>query len=165
MTVTESRTWTDQERIELQRACVKEHLALENAHQKDRVLAETFATEGVFYDVVPGHAHMEGLEQVQDFYDALFATFPDIHIEITHQYDVVGCCILEGKVTGTHSAEFAGVPASGNFASFPFAAMYIFGDDPNKLIAERAYWDNDLLIRQFKGETAPQTDYPWDQGK
>ena len=101
MTASTTKTWTDQERVELQRKCVADHLALENAHEKDRVLAETFATEGVFYDVVPGHAHMEGLEQVQGFYDALFATFPDIHITITHQYDVPGCCVLEGKVTGT----------------------------------------------------------------
>ncbi len=26
---------------------------------------------------------------------------------------------------------------------------------PDKLIAERAYWDNDSLIRQMKGEKVP----------
>lgn len=162
---TATRTWTDTERIELQRKCVAHHLALENAGDKERVLAETFATEGVFYDVVPANVRLDGIEQVSGFYDALFATFPDIRITITHEYDVPGCCVREGKVSGTHSAEFAGLPASGNPASFPLCDMYIFGDDPNKLVAERAYWDNDVLIRQFRGETAPQPDYLWDSGK
>ena len=163
MTATTAR-WTDQERVELQKKLVDEHLALENAHRKDEVLS-TFAADGVFYDVVPGSAHLSGHEEVQGFYDALFATFPDITITINHEYDVPGCCVREGVVTGTHSAEFAGVPASGNFVSFPFCGMYIFGDDPTKLIAERAYWDNDLLIRQFKGEAAPESSYPWESGQ
>ncbi len=121
---------TDQERVDLQRQCVAEHVALENDQQLDRVLKETFVQDGsAFYDVAPGLAHFDGLEGVTGFYELLFATLPDIHIEITHEYDVPGCCVREGTVTGTHSAEFAGVPASGNFIAFPFAAMYLFGED------------------------------------
>jgi predicted ester cyclase len=156
--------YTDQERIELQRKCVAEHVRLENAHELDRVLEETFVHDGTaFYDVAPGRAHFDGMQGVSDFYELLFATLPDIHIEITHEYDVPGCCVLEGTVTGTHSAEFAGVPASGNFVAFPFAAMYIFGDDPTKLVAERAYWDNDGLIKQFRGEEKAVVEMPWDK--
>jgi steroid delta-isomerase-like uncharacterized protein len=158
-------TITDTERIAIQVATVARHLEMENAGMTDTVMAETFATEGVFYDVVPAGAHFEGVEAVQGFYDVLFATLPDIKIVMTHEYDVVGCCVREGYVTGTHSAEFAGVPASGNFVSFPFCAMYIFGDDPTKLIAERAYWDNENLVAQFKGEAPAVTDYPWNTGK
>lgn len=157
---------TDRERIELQRKCVAEHVAMENAHQLDRVIEETFVKDGsAFYDVAPGLAHFEGLDGVQEFYDMLFGTLPDIHIEMTHEYDVPGCCVREGYVTGTHSAEFAGVPASGNFIAFPFAAMYIFGDDPTKLMAERAYWDNDGLIRQMRGEEKAATTTPWANSK
>ena len=163
--MTSVMTYTDQERIELQRKCVQEHIALENAPTKDiqNVLDKTFATEGVFYDVVPGNAgRLEGLDGVVGFYEMLFATLPDIHIEITHQYDVPGCCALEGVVTGTHSAEFNGIPASGRFISFPFAAMYIFADDPTKLVAERAYWDNAMLNEQMRGEAEAVTEYVWD---
>lgn len=153
---------TDQERVALQAKCVAEHVALENAHELDRVLAETFVQDGTaFYDVAPGLAHFDGMEGVAGFYDMLFSTLPDIHIEMTHSYDVPGCCVREGVVTGTHSAEFAGVAASGRFIAFPFAAMYLFGDDPTKLVAERAYWDNDGLIRQFKGEAEAVTEMPW----
>jgi steroid delta-isomerase-like uncharacterized protein len=160
-----AKTYTDEERIKLQRECVAEHIALENAATKDihTVLEKTFAKDGVFYDVVPGNAgRLEGLDGVVGFYEMLFATLPDMQITVTHQYDVPGCCILEGIVTGTHSAEFSGVPASGRFISFPFAAIYIFGEDPTKLVAERAYWDNEMLVAQMKGEAEPVTSYVWD---
>ena len=156
-----AKTYTDTERVELQRKTTAEHLALENEHRMDEVL-KTFADEGVFYDVVPGVAHIDGMEGVIGFYEMLFSVFPDIAIKITHSYDVPGCCVREGVVTGTHSAEFAGVPASGNFISFPFCAMYIFADDPTKLLAERAYWDNEGIIKQMKGEETANPDVPWD---
>ncbi|KAF0957838.1 ester cyclase [Rhodococcus sp. T7] len=162
MTASVTKKWTDAERIEAQRQCVEHHVALENAGEQSRVLKETFATEGVFYDVVPGVTHFEGLQGVADFYDMLFSVLPDMHIKVTHTYDVPGCCVREGVVTGTHSAEFAGVPASGKFISFPFCGLYIFGDDPTKLIAERAYWDNDGLFRQMRGEEDASQGTPWD---
>lgn len=155
-----AKTYTDAERVELQRATTAEHLALENEHRMDDVL-KTFADEGVFYDVVPGMSHIEGMEGVVGFYEMLFGVFPDIAISVTHSYDVPGCCVREGVVTGTHSAEFAGVPASGNVVSFPFCAMYIYGDDPTKLLAERAYWDNEGIVAQMKGEITASAVMPW----
>jgi predicted ester cyclase len=91
-----------------------------------------------------------------DWYDTLQSVLPDLNIQITNEYDVVGCCLREGTASGTHSAEFAGVKATGRQISFEFIALYIFDHNhPDKLLAERAYWDNDALIKQMKGETAP----------
>jgi predicted ester cyclase len=160
-----TRTWTDAERIAKQRETVALHISLENEQAQQRVLEETFAKQDVFYDVVPGVSHLEGIEGVEGFYDMLFSTLPDIHIRITHEYDVPGCCIREGVVTGTHSAEFLGVPASGNFLSFAFCGMYLFGDDPTRLVAERAYWDNDGLIKQCRGEEKGNPEMPWGDPK
>ena len=167
MTATETsfNNWTTQDRIAAQRKCVDQHVALENAHEVERVISETFATEGVYYDVVPGMAHFDGLGGIADFYDLLFRVLPDIHIKMTHEYDVPGYSIREGVVTGTHSAEFAGVPASGNTVVFPFCGIYIFGDDPTRLIAERAYWDNDGVGRQMRGESTSGADMPWHKTK
>ena len=76
--------------------------------------------------------------------------------ENAHEYDVPGCSIREVTARGTHSAEFAGVPASGHYVSFEVCALCIFDEqEPDKLIAERAYWDNDGLLRQLKGESVP----------
>ena len=58
--------------------------------------------------------------------------------------------------TGTHSLEFAGVNPEGRHLAWEAAVFYIFDpEQPDKLIAERAYWDNDALIKQMKGEECP----------
>jgi hypothetical protein len=58
--------------------------------------------------------------------------------------------------SGTHSAEFAGIPASGRHVVWEAIALYIFDDEePDKLVGERAYWDNDALMKRMRGEEAP----------
>ena len=163
-----STSWTYEERIRAQRACVDLHVKLENAHEIDRILPDTFARDGIYYDVVPGIVHYEGasgVQSIRDFYDLLFGFLPDIHITYSHEYDVPGYCIREGVVTGTHSAEFAGIAASGRSIVLPFCGIYIFGDDPTRLISERAYWDNDGLMRQMRGELVCSADLPWHHTK
>jgi steroid delta-isomerase-like uncharacterized protein len=146
-------TLPDQERIAAQRRTVKEHTDAENTHEYDRVNATFVQDSRAYYEIVPGGAHFDGIEGVESFYELLDRVLPDLQWKVTHEYDVPGCSIREGTASGTHSAEFAGVPASGNFVSFEVCALYIFDEEqPDKLIAERAYWDNDSLIRQMKGD-------------
>jgi predicted ester cyclase len=147
---------TDEERIAAQRRTVKLHMDAENSHEYDIVNKTFVQDERAYYQVAAGAGEFEGIKGVEEFYDLLDKVLPDLTWTVTHEYDVVGCSIREGTATGTHSYEFAGVPASGNFVSFEVCALYIFDEqEPDKLIAERAYWDNDALIRQFKGETTP----------
>jgi predicted ester cyclase len=81
---------------------------------------------------------------------------PDLHIEVTHSYDVPGCSLREMTASGTHSAEFAGIPPTGRHVTWEAIALYIFDDqEPDKLIGERAYWDNDALMKRMRGEEAP----------
>jgi predicted ester cyclase len=149
-------TMSDQERIEAQRRTVARHMEAENTHDYD-VVNQTFVQdERAYYQVAPGAGQFHGIRGVEEFYELLDKVLPDLTWSVTHEYDVVGCSIREGVATGTHSHEFAGVPASGNVVSFEVCALYIFDEkEPDKLIAERAYWDNDSLIRQFKGEKTP----------
>lgn len=152
-------TWTDEQRIEAQRATVKRHMDAENTHEYDIVNKTFVQDDRAYYQVAAGGVSFEGIKGVEEFYELLDKVLPDLTWTVTHEYDVVGCSIREGTATGTHSFEFAGVPASGNFVSFEVCALYIFDEEePDKLIAERAYWDNDALIRQFKGEATPKLD-------
>lgn len=149
-------TLTDQERIEAQRRTVAEHMQAENDHEYDRVNATFVQDDRAYYQVAAGGAQWDGIRGVEEFYVLLDNVLPDLTWTVTHEYDVPGCSIREGTASGTHSFEFAGVPASGNFVSFEVCALYIFDEqEPDKLIAERAYWDNDALIKQLKGEQAP----------
>jgi steroid delta-isomerase-like uncharacterized protein len=149
-------TLTDSERIAIQRTVVAEHLAAENAHEYDRVNATFVQADRAYYEIAAGGAHFDGIDGVSGFYQLLDAVLPDLEVICTHEYDVPGCSIREVTARGTHSAEFAGVPASGNYVSFEVCALYIFDEqEPDRLIAERAYWDNAGLIRQLNGEHVP----------
>jgi hypothetical protein len=146
----------DRERIELQRRTVAEHLRAEADHEYERVNATFVQHPRAYYEIVPGGVHFDGPEGVAGFYELLDKVLPDLDVTVTHEYDVPGCSIRELTATGTHSFEFAGVPASKNFVSFEVCALYIFDEEePGKLLAERAYWDNDSLIRQMNGESVP----------
>src|SRR5690349_374266 len=149
-------TLNDAERIAIQRTVVAEHLAGENEHDYAKVNATFVQADRAYYEIAAGGAHFDGIEGVKGFYELLDSVLPDLDVICTHAYDVPGCSIREVTARGTHSAEFAGVPASGNYVSFEVCALYIFDEEqPDKLIAERAYWDNDGLIRQLKGEKVP----------
>lgn len=149
---------TDAEKIELQRKTVAQHMAGENAHDWDQVWETFIRDERAYYDVVPFGARYQGFGGVQDFYAAFESSFPDFHIDVTHEYDVPGCSIREVTITATHKGEFAGIEPTGTRVSFELAAFYIFGeseDEANKLLVERIYFDTETLLRQLRGEEGP----------
>ena len=94
---------------------------------------------------------------VQGFYEVIEAAFPDLQIICTGEYDVPGTSIRELTLRGTQTGDYLGVPASGNPVSVEVAILYIFGEgaDAGKLVAERVYFDNDVLLRQCRGELPP----------
>ena len=144
---------TVEERIALQRATIEEHIRQENAKEWEKVYDTFVRDERSFYDVVPMSTHYEGIRGVQDFYEALTVALPDFVITVTGEYDLPGYSWREVTVTGTHRSEFAGITPQNHVVRFEIAALYLFSDDnPGKLIAERAYWDNDSIFRQMKGE-------------
>jgi steroid delta-isomerase-like uncharacterized protein len=144
----------DSDLIAKQRECVAEHMRAENEHEWDRVY-DTFAKdEHVSYDVVPMSHIFRGMKGVVDFYSTFDAAFPDFHLQDTGSYDVPGCSIREVTVTGTHRAEFCGIPATGRRIHFELVAFYIFGDgkDAGHLVNERVYFDLETVLRQLRGE-------------
>lgn len=154
MTITQ--TMTDAERIAVQRAVTAAHIRGENHGDYDTVEG-TFVQNGrSYFDCGPGGLHFDGVGGIKDWYSILSSLLPDLKIVVTNEYDSVGCCLREMTASGTHSLEFAGVPASGRRLEWEAIALYIFDpEQPDKLIGERAYWDNDALIKQMKGEEVP----------
>ncbi|HEY2921220.1 MAG TPA: ester cyclase [Candidatus Binatia bacterium] len=140
--------------IERQRATIAEHLRAENAKEWAAVYDTFIQSENAYFDVVPLSTRFKGISGVKDFYQLVHAALPDFQIKITSQFDTPGCSILELTLAGTHQGEYCGVPASGNSVSFEVAIFYLFGagSEADKLVAERVYFDNEMLLRQMRGE-------------
>lgn len=145
--------------IQLQRATVAAHIQSENVKNWDAVYDTFIQNEDAYYDVAPFATRFCGISGVKDFYQVMTAAIPDFQVLVTREYDTPGCLIREVTITGTHQGEYCGVPASGNPVCLELAAFYLFGTGENadKLIAERIYFDNEILLRQMRGEADVQT--------
>lgn len=156
MTTTTGTRLSDSERIAVQRKVVAEHIEGENTADYEFVRSTFVQSERSYFDSAAGGLHFDGTNGISDWYDILGSVLPDLHIEVTHSYDVPGCSLREMTASGTHSAEFAGIPATGRHVTWEAIALYIFDEEePDKLLAERAYWDNDALMKRMRGEDAP----------
>ena len=145
--------------IKLQRTTVDEHIRAENAKEWDAVYDTFIQDQNTFYDVGPLGTRFAGISGVKDFYTVIHAAFPDFQITVTGEYDVPGCSIREVTISGIHAGEYCGIAGSGNSFVFEIACFFIFGTGSNagKLLAERIYFDNEILLRQLRGETGMST--------
>ena len=148
-----------QDLIKLQRATIHEHIRAESAKDWEAVYDTFVQGEAAYYDVAPLATRFNGIAGVKDFYQTITASFPDFQITVAGEYDTPGCSIREVLINGTHLGEYGGVPASGNRVAFELAAFFLFGSGENagKIVCERAYFDNEILMRQIRGEADAPT--------
>lgn len=125
---------------------VEEHVRLENAHDLPAVM-QTFGEEAA-YDDEPWDDRPRGIEAVRNYYEALMAAMPDLHIEITNRHVSALAVILEVVITGTHLGQWRGVPATGRSLRFPLCAVYTF-DQGERLAGERIYYDRAGVLHQL----------------
>jgi steroid delta-isomerase-like uncharacterized protein len=137
--------------VERQRAIVNEHIRGENDHDWPAVYDTFVQDERAYYDVVPLGTRFKGIEGVRGFYESIASAVPDLHIEVTSEYDVPGCSIREVVITGTHKGEFAGVKPLGNAIRIEMASFYGFDPGTGKLVSERIYYDQASLFGQMQG--------------
>jgi hypothetical protein len=113
-------------RIERQRAIVAEHIRCENAHDWPAVYDTFVQDDRAFYDVVPLKASFKGIEGVRQFYETIARALPDLHIEVTAQYDAPGCTICETSISGTNLGHIfiwpqVATPSASNSQLFTFS--------------------------------------------
>jgi steroid delta-isomerase-like uncharacterized protein len=89
----------------------------------------------------------EGEEAVRQLVAGLLTAFPDFHFEIRKLHHADDAVILEGVMSGTHKADFAGIEARGRRMELPLACVFDFEDD--RLINESVYFDFATLQRQL----------------
>jgi hypothetical protein len=96
-----------------------------------------------------------GRDGVKGFYEYLASAFPDIHFDVTAEYDLPGCSIREITAAGTQQGEYCGLAPTDRRCTVEVAVFFLFDDeDPGRLVAERVYFDNETLLGQLRGEAA-----------
>ncbi len=141
------------DRIKLQRQCVDEHIGSENEGNWAAVYDTFVDSPAAIFDMIPMSTTFHGREGVQGFYEYLQSALPDIHFDVTAEYDVPGCSIREVRATATHRGEYCGLAATGRQATVDLVVLFLFEEEnPGKLVAERVYFDNETILRQLRGE-------------
>lgn len=137
--------------IQKQRTTVADHIRLENEHDWSAVSLTIVQDDRAFYDFVPV-GQFKGSEGVRQLYQTIAAAFPDLHIEITAEYDVPGCSIREGFITGTHKGVYLGIPPSGFSIRIAIAAFFVFDQTSGELLGERLYMDHGTALQLLQGK-------------
>jgi predicted ester cyclase len=96
-------------------------------------------TEDCVYQLVQTGLRWEGHEGAARFYAGLLGAFPDIDFQLS---DIVigpqGVC-EEADVTGTHEAEWLGIPPSGQRLEWKVAIFFPWDTDRRLFRGERVY--------------------------
>lgn len=125
-------------------AVVQAHIDAENGGDLDAMIA-SFRTPR--YEVFPMGAVFEGEDPVRALIGGLVGGFPDFNFSPTKVHHADDAVIVEGMMTGTHQAEWAGIPPKGNRLELPLICVFDFEDDG--LINEKVYFDFAAVQRQL----------------
>lgn len=128
--------------------CVRDHMALEVVHDWDGVIA-TF--EHPRYEMYGSGAVFDGEEAVRGYFKASRTPFPDQGneiIAIAHAGDTV---LVEFWLTGTHAGPLRTpkgvVEPTGRSFKVRMAASFEFAPGSDKIICERPYFDQGMVVR------------------
>lgn len=129
---------------ELREATVLAHVSAENGGDVAGTIASFHRPR---YHILPMGAVSEGEEAVRQLVTGLLTSFPDFHFEIVKLHHADDAVIAEGVMTGTHKADFAGLPAHGRQMQTPLVCIFDFEGD--RLMNESVYFDFATLQRQL----------------
>jgi steroid delta-isomerase-like uncharacterized protein len=140
--------------MQARRKIVEEHIALENEHNLDGILA-TFG-RAPRYDDEPWDAHYVGLQEIRAFYEQLLRALPDLHIDVRRRHVAEDAVIVEVIIRGRHLGAWRGLPATGRRIECPLCGIYSF-DETNRLAGEKIYYDRATLLRQLGIFSEPES--------
>ena len=136
----------EEKRLEARMAIVDNHIACENRHDLEAVMA-TFGPDAR-YDDEPWADHRTGRDEVRTYYTELLQALPDLKIDVLGTHVASESVIVEVIISGTHLGPWRGLPATGRHLQFPLCGIYEF-DDHDRLAAERIYYDRGAVLGQL----------------
>jgi steroid delta-isomerase-like uncharacterized protein len=109
------------------------------------------ADDVVFTHMATGDEHRgpDGVRRMLDYmYRQAFTATADVRTRVCTEDHAM----IEGDFAGTHTGEFAGIPATGRQVRVPFCVVYdLVGD---RITRGRVYMEMPVMMRQLG--TAPQ---------
>jgi steroid delta-isomerase-like uncharacterized protein len=111
----------------------------------ERVLA-LFANDCVFEDVTFGVV-ARGKEELRGFVNGAFAAIPDFKYRLTSRFAADQWAAIEWVMSGTHTGDFPGMPATGKrFSSVRGSSILEL--EAGKIRRQSDYWDAATFMRQ-----------------
>jgi steroid delta-isomerase-like uncharacterized protein len=126
---------------------VYQHVNAENKGDLDGMISSFHSPH---YQVIPMGAVIDGEKGVRDMFGEVLHGFPDFHFETMKLYHDENAVIVEGRMTGTHNGDFAGMKPLGRKMDIQAACIFDFDED--RLLNETVYFDFATLQRQLTGE-------------
>ena len=137
-----------QDQREARLKLVEEHVRAENAHDLDAIM-ETFGHQATF---MLNGLSLNNRENIRALYDGFGFSeqggFSNLKAEVKQQHVSDEAITLEIVLSGKHTSEWQGIPATGREFEIPACAIFAF-DGEGKLAGERVYFDGALLLKQL----------------
>jgi steroid delta-isomerase-like uncharacterized protein len=123
-------------------AIVNQHADAENRHDVAATVA-TFYHPRYEVNGVPS----DGAEAVRELLQGMMDALPDLCAEPSTMRHADDAVFGEGRITGTHDGEWAGIPLTGRRVELPIVAIFEFDDD--RLLCEKVYFDMATVLTQM----------------
>ncbi len=108
----------------------------------------SFFSDDVLWTTMETGEEIRGRDAVRDFIVAIHSQLFDASVEVRGLVVADGSAVLEAVFVGKHTAEFAGIPATGAEVRLPYTVVYeVTGE---QITALRAYLSIAALIQQLR---------------
>lgn len=122
----------------------KDLFAALNAHDAERFLS--FHADDVVVTMADGTV-IQGKEKLRDYFKNSFAAISDMKADLTSVFCSGDHLCEEYVLSGKHTGDFMGIPATGKSFSYRFAAVKTLRGDKISHVA--SYSDSVVLMRQL----------------
>ncbi len=124
---------------------VKKELEALNRQDVEGVMA--FYTQDVVFDDISLSEPLRGSQEMREFMQAMYAAFPDLHIDLGLLFGEEGIAAAEYYLTGTHLGDLGEIPPTGK--TFRVKALSVYEYDGQRFTRETFYWDSASMLRQL----------------
>ncbi len=121
---------------------------VQNGHSLDAI-GDIYSEDFIDHTASGGGIFVGGIEGLKQGYGTFLKAFPDLHAAVDDLIAEGDKVVAYKTLTGTHSAEWFGIPATGNLVEFKIISIYRIKD--NKISEFWGLQDELALRQQLKG--------------